>query len=307
MTANDATGIGLLSPDEAWTVPANGAPPTLPSYEEIACADELRDPQALFRRLEDRDWAFTDDDTQYLLHDAHPYPAKFIPQIPGALISLLSLRGELVLDPFGGSGTTALEAVRLGRRAMSVDANPLGALLGRLKTTRLSREDLQDIRSVFSALRTRLPSLMNDPKRLVAEFKAFVPDIPNIDKWFPVTSRGELALICTHIARITHDAARVVCQVALSRSVLKASFQDSETRYASKPRNVPPGATLRAFLSSLRLVAQKVAETSAELRYGVASFLTMDCRHLDRRHLENRSVDLVVTSPPYGNAMDYHL
>ncbi|MCX5671366.1 MAG: DNA methyltransferase [Planctomycetota bacterium] len=287
--------------------PVAARPTELPSYEEISSPEDLRDANALFARLKSHDWSFTEDDTRYLSHDLHPYPAKFIPQIPGTLISLLSLRGEIVLDPFGGSGTTALEAVRLGRRAISVDANPLAALIGRTKTRRLSKDDREDIRSVAAALRTRLPSLAHDPKRLLQEFGQFVPEIPNTEKWFPVTSCGELALIRAHIERVESAAAKDVCLIALSRVVLKASFQDSETRYASKPHNIPPGVTVRSFLDSLEAVARKVLETSSELQYGIAQFHTMDTRQMDRRVLPGASVDLVVTSPPYGNANDYHL
>lgn len=288
-------------------LPPLGTKGKLPAYEEISTAEDLRDAKHLFLRLRSRDWSFTEDDTQYLSHDIHPYPAKFIPQIPGTLISLLSLRGELVLDPFGGSGTTALEAIRLGRRAISVDANPLAALLGRTKTCRLTSADCEDIRAISAALQTRLPSLTDDPKALVREFAQHVPDIPNVDKWFPITSRGELALIRAHVDLLESAQARDVCLIALSRVILGASFQDSETRYASKPRSIPPGETVQAFLGSLRHVAHKVVETSSEVRYGLASFYTMDSREMDRDVVPDASVDLVVTSPPYGNANDYHL
>src|SRR5438094_494819 len=71
---------------------------------ELQRLDELRSPAEVLSRLVEVDWAFESDDTSYLSHDLHPYAAKFIPQIPGTLISALSLRGELVWDPFGGSG-----------------------------------------------------------------------------------------------------------------------------------------------------------------------------------------------------------
>jgi hypothetical protein len=80
------------------------------------------------------DWDFSGADTLGGGHGLHPYPAKFPPQIPRTLIELLSQRGELVLDCFGGSGTTALEALLAGRRAASLDANPVGSLITRVKT-----------------------------------------------------------------------------------------------------------------------------------------------------------------------------
>ena len=83
----------------------------------------------------------------------------FIPQIPGHCIARLSLPGELVFDPFGGSGTTALEAVRLGRRALSIDANPVGTLIGRVKACNLNKPTASDIRSIRSSLVSRIEDL----------------------------------------------------------------------------------------------------------------------------------------------------
>lgn len=51
----------------------------------------------------------------------HWYPATFIPEIPFTLIELLSTPGQVVYDPFGGVGTTAIQALALGRRALSTE------------------------------------------------------------------------------------------------------------------------------------------------------------------------------------------
>jgi len=55
------------------------------------------------------------------VHTLHWFPGNFIPQIPAALIQVLSEPEDVVLDPFGGSGTTGVEALRLGRRAVISD------------------------------------------------------------------------------------------------------------------------------------------------------------------------------------------
>lgn len=266
----------------------------------------LREPEAIRAALEGIDWAFQDADTGYLSHDVHPYPAKFIPQIPEALISHLSLRGELVFDPFGGSGTTALEAVRLGRRALCTDANPIGLLVGRVKTARVNSSVETELRaiksSVLSAITDRPPL-----SRMLETYREFIPNIPNREKWFPDESTAELALIRDRIARLKASAARDIATLALSRVVLRASFQDSETRYTAKPRVIPRGDTLAAYAEALEDVATNVAATAAAVRYGVADFVLADTRSLPEDRFPDESVDLIVTSPPYGNAMDYHL
>lgn len=52
------------------------------------------------------------------------HPARFIPEVPRKFILLFSHRGETVLDPFCGSGTTNVEALKLGRNSIGIDVNP---------------------------------------------------------------------------------------------------------------------------------------------------------------------------------------
>ena len=277
-----------------------------PMYEEILSPDELRHPQKIAKTLGAIDWAFTDDDTSFLTHDLHPYPAKFIPQIPGHCIANLSLPGELVLDPFGGSGTTALEAVRLGRRALSVDANAIGTLIGRVKTCNLDRTTAREIHAIRSVLTTMLVDLPA-PEMLCEKHQKCIPEIPNIDKWFPMSSRGELAGIRDRIDKIGGEKARHIASLALSRIVLAVSYQDSETRYTSKPRDIPQGETIKRYLGALDTIVRNVVRTQAALRYGVSMFVVADARNLPQSVCRPGTVDLIVTSPPYGNANDYHL
>ncbi|WP_175898665.1 DNA methyltransferase [Burkholderia vietnamiensis] len=277
----------------------------VPAYEERPL--HLGTADAAIAHLRAIDLSFTDDDTRFLGHDLHPYPAKFIPQLPGTFVSLLSSRGELVFDPFGGSGTTALEAIRLGRRAVSLDANPVAALIGRVKTARVSAEATAELHLLHGALRALLPTLPRNPAETVAKYAQFAPLITNREKWFPDSSFGELAHIRQRIAALEDNTAKDIVSLALSRTVLAASFQDSETRYKSVPRDIPVGETTKRFIREFELVMRSVARNAAATRYGVSYFLTGDVRAIPKDGLPDGSVDLIVTSPPYGNAMDYHL
>src|SRR5207237_10413987 len=67
-------------------------------------------------------------DKNPLTHGLHPYPAKFIPHIPRALIAAYSKKGDLVCDPMCGSGTTMIEAAVAGRASIGIERNPVGAL-----------------------------------------------------------------------------------------------------------------------------------------------------------------------------------
>src|SRR5919202_4753421 len=97
---------------------------------------------AIFQHLDvqqaDESWSFRQlrrAQTSYLTHDYHKYPAKFIPQLAERLIRENSKSGDLVCDPFMGSGTTLLEAILNSRRAYGSDINPLSVLISKAKTT----------------------------------------------------------------------------------------------------------------------------------------------------------------------------
>ncbi len=261
--------------------------------------------------LRAQDWAFTNDDTGYLTHDLHPYPAKFIPQIPSHLIAALSDPGDVVFDPFGGSATTAVEAVRMGRRAISLDANPLSGLIGRVKTGFMTPA----VRSDLNQLQAAVESYVVSPdvqrpgwaKALIARHRIFVPEIPNIEKWFAERVVGELALIRFLIAETTEGLASDASLLALSRIILRVSYQDSETRYVAGPKSIQIGLPLSAFLESLNTVIRRLEHAAPDLQKADARFIVADSRTHVAPLVGNSSIDLIVTSPPYPNATDYHL
>ncbi|MEJ5284786.1 MAG: DNA methyltransferase [Brevinematales bacterium] len=72
---------------------------------------------------------------QYLTHWIYPYKGKFHPQMIRALLNIINLKeGDTVLDPFSGSGTTALEAQLLGINFVGFDISPLCVIQGKVKT-----------------------------------------------------------------------------------------------------------------------------------------------------------------------------
>ena len=77
-------------------------------------------------------------ENNYLTHNFHPYPAKFIPKIPQISIQFFTKPRETVLDPFCGIGTTLVEAKLLNRDAKGVDIHPISILSSKVKTTKLT-------------------------------------------------------------------------------------------------------------------------------------------------------------------------
>jgi DNA modification methylase len=67
---------------------------------------------------------FGRDARVYPPHDMCDYPTKILPQVMGEFVERLSAVGELVLDPFAGSGTVAVECAVRHRRSINIDINP---------------------------------------------------------------------------------------------------------------------------------------------------------------------------------------
>ena len=279
-----------------------------PTVPELRSLDQIRDGKVVLERLASVDWSFTDDDTAYLTHELHPYPAKFIPQIPANLISALSLRGELVWDPFGGSGTAALEALLLGRRVISSDVNPLATLITEAKCRALSPEQ----RDLLRGLHTRLGTLANasDGEQIVARawsnVEPQVPDIPKLEDWFCPTAIRELAYIKGEISALGDSNAERFASVVLSSIIVSVSNQDGETRYARREKNLLPGRALHIYSRALAEGLAKHAPMEDLLGYRRPTVLTADARRPSTA-VPADSVDFIVTSPPYANATDYHL
>lgn len=278
---------------------------------EVEHVDELDNVEHTFKMLSSLDWSFTDDDTRYLTHDLHPYPAKFIPQIPTNLIAQLSMRGDVILDPFGGSATTAVETVRLGRRAISFDANPLSALIGRVKTGYMSSQDRADIGQLLAAVEGHIIGTREHQNlqlnQVFTHNQNFLPNIPNVEKWFSDFVIEELCLLRYLIDQTTEGLAHDAAQLALSRIIIRVSSQESETRYVSVKKKSYPTLTLQAYLESLKTVVRRLEVAATKLQYADARFLVGDSRSELIEKVGENTVDLIVTSPPYPNATDYHL
>jgi DNA modification methylase len=83
-------------------------------------------------------WIFNKRDSSGA-HNAG-YWGNFIPQIPNQLLRRYTKKGDWILDPFVGSGTTLIEAKRLGRNCIGIDLSE-DAL--KLAEKNLSKEKIQ--------------------------------------------------------------------------------------------------------------------------------------------------------------------
>ena len=190
------------------------------------------------RRLRGHSWDFSDSkSSRRSLHAIHPYPAKFIPEIPSALIAEFPPTDDsIVLDPFCGSGTTLVEAQRAGFEAVGVDLNPIACRISRVKTG-------PALHSLgIAALRCR---------DAAAARSGEVPcDIPNLSHWF----REDISETISGLKAAIHSEAPSDCRLALelarSSILVRVSNQDSDTRYAAVEKKISRKLVLDLFLEA---------------------------------------------------------
>lgn len=256
-------------------------------------------------------------------HLIHPYPAKLLMHIPYFFLSntILSKPGDIVLDPFCGSGTVLLESMLWGRNAIGVDVNPLARLISKVKTTPI---DFKKLDASITRLRDRVP----DKSRLDK------PDVVNLDYWFYPHVVQKLLRILEAI-KATHDPdIRDFFFVCFSSCARRVSLADPRLSVPVRLRNdqYQQGHWLYEktdkHLKRLRRINvlaefEKIVETNkiriASLNsrnfdkvnvrvVGVdAKDLRLDLAQNGRRgrKIPANSVDLIITSPPYIGAQKY--
>lgn len=243
--------------------------------------------------IESTDWDFMGENTQMHLHSLHPYPARMIPQIPARAIELWSKKGDRVLDPFAGCGTTLLEAVIRGRNAVGVDNNPVACLISSAKTVYYSEEDVKCLKDFLEAL----DAMINSPD--------LIPSIPvykNMEYWFAEEAIDELGKIraCIHTLE---GKPRQMALCCLSAIIVRVSYQGSDTKYVRKVADFVPGSGIKGYKAKLKSAIKCIEEIN-EKKTGKADIIRADGRNLEA--IEDSTIDLIVTSPPYLNAYDYH-
>ncbi|MCS6801775.1 MAG: DNA methyltransferase [Chloroflexota bacterium] len=241
-------------------------------------------------RRRDPSWDYAGKASKRLTHGLHPYPAMMIPHVAARLIELLSQPGDLVLDPFCGSGSVLVEAIAAGRRAIGVDLNPLAVLIARAKTTPVPAAALT---AAIASVEAALPRFLADPPP--------PPPVPRLDFWFkPDVIRALAALRAAIFA--AHEPARAVLQATFSEVVRLASNARSSE---FKLHRYPPERLVRHQPDPVALFRARAARNAALLAT-FAPTAPAEVWLADSRQplpgLADSTVDAVITSPPYGDS-----
>jgi DNA modification methylase len=253
--------------------------------------------------LLDQDLSFRES-RRYLIHNIHAFAAKFPPQLPRYFIEGLTTPGETVLDPMAGSGVTIVEAWLLRRNALGVDLHPLAILLSKARTTEYdSTLVLQAGERVLDNAKS-LVQAHDSAQRLLERYDKATREF--IDYWFTPATQLELAALVHAIRGEPNEHMAQLLQLVFSSVIITKSGGVSLARDLAHSRphrvgNKTVKSALDMFSSQLEKAVKAIREIEPILK-GNAMVTHGDCRALA---IPPESVDLIVTSPPYANAIDY--
>ena len=218
----------------------------------------------------------------------------FIPQVARKLLLEFSQLGDTVADIFCGSGTTLVEAMMLKRNAIGIELNPLACLITRAKTTPIEPERL------IQAYQRITDHYTKNPNQPISFSKT-----SNIDYWFSPEAIGQLNALKQAILKIENQDLIDFFFVAFSEIVRKISFtKNGEFKLVRDKNKVANGVDLNIF-SAFSEAAQNNIVAMKSFYIDSSRDVNVRIIHGDSTQdlgLPDESVDLILTSPPYGDS-----
>lgn len=270
------------------------------------------------KKLNSINWNF-DFTIDYGKDELHPfncrkyysYPATFIPEIPYALIEILSQKGSVVLDPFGGIGTTFIQALSLERVPYSFDINPVASMvcktLYKLFNPSIDKEQIKNqlllLCEGFDETKDYTINLSEQRKELVG--------------WFEKDTFNEISFLFQKYDYLQDKTMQAVMKLVLSSILVTLSSQNKGWAYIAD--NVKPKAdelrkksVFEQYSVSVKNLLNDIVGHEARLSDTYEGFYSQISREtrifedsLVNATIEEETVDLVVTSPPYPRMIDY--
>lgn len=236
----------------------------------------------------------------------HTYPAKAVPEMVSDLIKkIMSIKSiNTVLDPFVGSGTTALEAKYLGLDFWGSDLNPLAVLLSKTKVLTIENT---------TYTKRRLSEFIVQVKEEYPKARLIpVCTFDSIDYWFKEENIRELNFLKFKISQFINRANKANRE--MYALILLTAFS-STIRRVSLTRNgefklyrMSPSDIERFSISSIdefkeavsHLLDMLVAANDSYKKETRSTICLQNAKSLN--YLKDKSIDLVITSPPYGDS-----
>ncbi len=204
--------------------------------------------------------------------------------------------GARVLDPFGGSATTALIAAERGAWAMSVDLNPFLVWFARVKTAAYTEDERQGAAS----LAERCIALVREDTTVT-----WLPPLANIERWWPEEVVHALGALRRALFNTPPSKKRNLVAVAFARAMIatsNAAFNHQSMSFRARPPALWDSSADEVLATFAAEVEHVLSGAASELS-GLVEVVEDDARTL--RSLPRDCFDVLCTSPPYANRMSY--
>lgn len=232
--------------------------------------------------------------TTSLTHGLHRFPAKYIPQVPRWALREFATEESVVLDPFMGSGTTLVESLGLAGTAYGVDVDPLARLIARAKTSAYSVVHLKNLAQQILSVEGKTTEILLP-----------MAGVQNVEHWFARNTWSELCVIYRAIEELSCSQAERDFFYCVFSSILRwVSNADDQTQktYVSGTLKKNPPPVWETFKRFLARAIAGVQNMDLQRRVGTAEVMDGSALAIP---LSTSSVDLIVTSPPYLDSVDY--
>ena len=296
----------------------------------------------MLNQLPQNYWDFKDSDTSELVHGIHSYPAMMIYPISRNLIEIVKSNKEItsLLDPFAGSGTVLVEAMLADiPEIYGNDLNPLARLLSKVKTTIL---DINLLQETFKNITQNIDQLYKKYKKFITIIDDYMinkkklditaktgwgnnapqyleeffqknsinlrtPNFYNLGFWFKPRVIFELQLIKNVINTIDNKDIKDFYLIAFSETIrLVSNKRNGEFKMyrmqADKILRFQPDVK-NTFFKQIEKSIQKEKEFIENLN--LANLPHVKIVNNNAKELEDipdNSIDLIITSPPYGDS-----
>lgn len=250
---------------------------------------------------------------RYGPHGAHEYRGKFFPQLARALLNIAGVRrGEPVLDPMCGSGTTLVEASLMGHTSFGADLNPLSVLISRAKCAIL-RTSPDALAKEYELLKTYLVKTRIGRSRLTWFEHLPQKDRAYLESWFSPQVLADLDLIAVRVSSTRDPACQDLFRVCLSNILRSVSWQkDDDLRVRKEVRPDDDTDVIAEYVKELDRTVRHVLAFLYEDRDfepGEVHIFEHDARSLGSPDSPlvrlNGKVKTIITSPPYATALPY--
>lgn len=241
-------------------------------------------------------------------HRWYPFVEGYSKEFIQSIINEIGNNNLICLEPFSGSGTTALELQNMDIKCISFEINPLMFLIGQVKLER--SYTLDETKYWFHYICEKRVSCENIV--LTSEFNTLYPNKKN-KKWNYNTEVGyAVEKLRQTINNISVNKYRDLFIVALAAILLDVSNLYRNGKCLSykkdwKTRNITQQDVFDKFddkvvnelLTDIKSLKGKTKVNNKKLLYNE------DSRTAIEQLVDNDSIDLVITSPPYLNSRDY--